>query len=192
MLLHPHTPRPSQGWGSYQEWLGWSAQPLYGHYKDHLERHCSSNRYDEIAVSSTAGMPPPPVSSQYNQMSNRMVLIPQSCICCLWTTSTVPIQQHGLTWPTCTTAAHQSDECYELGQLCPQDPCRASSPTSSIGQQPFQAPPPTSNGPSHRCHQATRSPHVSTNVPSDLSSTVTPASMPMAGPPLSPQAGSGY
>lgn len=120
---------------------------------------CSTSRYDEITsflccrYASTSSVHSVQSKCPAEWRTSTKISCSTSCFCILWTTSTVPVQQYGFSGPASNAAAHQSDECYEHGQL----------------RSRSHAEPSSCNGP-----DASR-PAVTSHVSPDVSTTVTPS-----------------
>ncbi|XP_042367745.1 protein transport protein Sec24D [Plectropomus leopardus] len=182
------------GMGGYQSGFGAGpAQSLYGHYGGPPQAFSAPpTGMMKSPVSSAAGMPPPPVSGQYNPnvqqngahpqrypappaVSAPYGQPPQSAYNNMASAAPPPAQQ----------LTNQMGA-MNLGNYA-SGPMQSPPPTSSVAQQPFQRPPPPTMG-QPQMPPGPQSPQMSSQMSPPQSP---PASMPMAGPPMAgpPMAG---
>ncbi|XP_019121393.2 protein transport protein Sec24D isoform X1 [Larimichthys crocea] len=172
------------GMGGYQGGFGpGPAQPLYGHYGGPPQRMpAPPTALMKSPVSSAAGMPPPPVSSQYNPNVQQNGAHPQRYPAAPAVSAAYgqplqsPYNSMASTAPPPTQQLTNQMTAMNLGNYAP-------SPTSSVMQQPFQTSPPPAMG-QLQMSPGQQSPHMSPQMSPPLSP---PATMPMGGPPMGGQ-----
>uniref|UniRef100_A0A4W6EEW7 SEC24 homolog D, COPII coat complex component n=1 Tax=Lates calcarifer TaxID=8187 RepID=A0A4W6EEW7_LATCA len=178
------------GMGGYQGGFGSGpAQPLYGHYGGPPQAFTAPPAgMMKSPVSSAAGMPPPPVSSQYNPNVQQNGAHPQrypappAASAAYGQPPQSPYNSMASPGPPAPQQLTNQMSAMNLGSYGPmQSP---PPPTSSVAQQPFQTPPPPAMG-QPQMPPGPQSPHMSQQMSPQMSPPQSPpASMPMAGPPL--------
>ncbi|KAM6959869.1 protein transport protein Sec24D [Tautogolabrus adspersus] len=176
------------GMGGYQGGFGAGpAQPLYGHYGGQPQAFTAPPAgMMKSPVSSAAGMPPPPVSSQYNPNIQQNGAHPQRYPAPPAASSAYgqPLQSpyNSMASPAPHPAQQLTNQMssMNLGNYAPGPMQSPPPPTSSVVQQPFQTgPPPTMGQQQMPPGQQTplMPPQLSPPQPS-------PPSMAMGGPPM--------
>ncbi|XP_070849199.1 protein transport protein Sec24D [Chaetodon trifascialis] len=164
------------GMGGYQGGFGTGpAQPLYGHYGGPTQAFAAPpTAMMKSPVSSAAGMPPPPVSTQYNPNIQQNGAHPQRYPAPPAASAAYgqPQQSSYNTMPSQgpppTQQLTNQMSAMNLGNYAPGPMQNPPPPTSSVAQQPFQTSPPPAMG--------------QPQMPPGLHSPQ--ATMPMAGPPM--------
>nr|XP_046236643.1 protein transport protein Sec24D [Scatophagus argus] len=186
----PPYSQPQPGMGGYQGGFGTgTAQPLYGHYGGPPQAFTAPpTGMMKSPVSSAAGMPPPPVSSQYNPSAQQNGAHPQRYPAPPAASAAYgqPPQSpyNSMASPAVPPAQQLTNQmsAMNLGNYAP-GPMHSPPPqTSSITQQPFQTPPPPAMG---QPPPGPQSPHMS--PPQSPPSSMPMAGQPMAGQPMAGQ-----
>ncbi|XP_033507639.1 protein transport protein Sec24D [Epinephelus lanceolatus] len=182
------------GMGGYQGGFGTGpAQPLYGHYGGPPQAfNAPPAGMMKSPVSSAAGMPPPPVSTQYNPNVQQNGAHPQRYPAPPAVSASYgrpPQSQYNnmaSPAPPPTQQLTNQMSAMNMGNYAP-GPMQSPSPASSVAQQPFQTPPPPAMG-QPQMPPGPQSPHMSPQMSPPQSP---PASMSMAGPQMAgpPMAG---
>ncbi|XP_054457528.1 protein transport protein Sec24D [Anoplopoma fimbria] len=187
------------GMGGYQGGFGAGpAQPLYGHYGGQPQAFTAPpTGMMKSPVSSAAGMPPPPVSNQYNPNVQQNGAHPQRYpappAVSAYGQPQSPYNSMASTAPPPAQQLTNQMSSMNLGNYAPGPMQSAPHPTSSVAQQPFQTFPPPAMG-QPQMPPGPQSPHMSPHMSPQMSPPQSPlASMPMAGPPMAgpPMAGMG-
>ncbi|XP_018545804.1 protein transport protein Sec24D [Lates calcarifer] len=180
------------GMGGYQGGFGSGpAQPLYGHYGGPPQAFTAPPAgMMKSPVSSAAGMPPPPVSSQYNPNVQQNGAHPQrypappAASAAYGQPPQSPYNSMASPGPPAPQQLTNQMSAMNLGSYAPGPMQSPPPPTSSVAQQPFQTPPPPAMG-QPQMPPGPQSPHMSQQMSPQMSPPQSPpASMPMAGPPL--------
>ncbi|XP_022614538.1 protein transport protein Sec24D [Seriola dumerili] len=180
------------GMGGYQGGFGSGpAQPLYGHYGGQPQTFTAPpTGMMKSPVSSAAGMPPPPVSSQYNPNIQQNGAHPQrypappAVSAAYGQPPQSPYNSMASPGPPAAQQLTTQMSAMNLGGYAPGPMQSPPLPTSSVAQQPFQAPPPPAMG-QPQMPPGPQSPHMPQQMSPLMSPPQSPpASMPMAGPPL--------
>ncbi|XP_070785757.1 protein transport protein Sec24D isoform X2 [Enoplosus armatus] len=180
------------GMGGYQGGFGTGpAQPLYGHYGGPPQAFNAPTGMIKSPVSSAAGMPPPPVSSQYNPNVQQNGAHPQrypappAASAAYGQSLQSPYNSMASAAPPPAQQLTNQMSAMNLGNYAPGPMQGPPPPPSSVAQQPFQTSPPPAMG-QPQMPPGLQSPHMS--PPQSP-----PASMSMAGPPMAgpPMAGMG-
>ncbi|XP_028999109.1 protein transport protein Sec24D [Betta splendens] len=188
------TPPYSQaqpGMGGYQGGFGpGPAQPLYGHYGGPAQAFTAPpTGLMKSPVTSAAGMPPPPASSQYNPNVQQNGAHPQRYPVPPVVSSTYgqPPQPpyNSMASPGPPPAQQLTNQMSAMnlgnyGQASMQSP---PPPASTVAQQPFQAPPPVGHP---QMLPGLQSPHMSPQMPPPQSpqASMSMTGQPMAAPPM--------
>ncbi|XP_056225359.1 protein transport protein Sec24D isoform X2 [Seriola aureovittata] len=180
------------GMGGYQGGFGSGpAQPLYGHYGGQPQTFTAPpTGMMKSPVSSAAGLPPPPVSSQYNPNVQQNGAHPQrypappAASAAYGQPPQSPYNSMASPGPPAAQQLTTQMSAMNLGGYAPGPMQSPPLPTSSVAQQPFQAPPPPAMG-QPQMPPGPQSPHMPQQMSPLMSPPQSPpASMPMAGPPL--------
>ncbi|KAL7374522.1 hypothetical protein ABVT39_002250 [Epinephelus coioides] len=182
------------GMGGYQGGFGTGpAQPLYGHYGGPPQAfNAPPAGMMKSPVSSAAGMPPPPASTQYNPNVQQNGAHPQRYPAPPAVSASYgrpPQSQYNnmaSPAPPPTQQLTNQMSAMNMGNYAP-GPMQGPPPASSVAQQPFQTPPPPAMG-QPQMPPGPQSPHMSPQMSPPQSP---PASMSMAGPQMAgpPMAG---
>ncbi|XP_049922697.1 protein transport protein Sec24D [Epinephelus moara] len=182
------------GMGGYQGGFGTGpAQPLYGHYGGPPQAfNAPPAGMMKSPVSSAAGMPPPPSSTQYNPNVQQNGAHPQRYPAPPAVSASYgrpPQSQYNnmaSPAPPPTQQLTNQMSAMNMGNYAP-GPMQSPPPASSVAQQPFQTPPPPAMG-QPQMPPGPQSPHMSPQMSPPQSP---PASMSMAGPQMAgpPMAG---
>ncbi|XP_070785758.1 protein transport protein Sec24D isoform X3 [Enoplosus armatus] len=171
------------GMGGYQGGFGTGpAQPLYGHYGGPPQAFNAPTGMIKSPVSSAAGMPPPPVSSQYNPNVQQNGAHPQrypappAASAAYGQSLQSPYNSMASAAPPPAQQLTNQMSAMNLGNYAPGPMQGPPPPPSSVAQQPFQTSPPPAMG-QPQMPPGLQSPHMS--PPQSP-----PASMSMAGPPM--------
>ncbi|XP_068569532.1 protein transport protein Sec24D [Cebidichthys violaceus] len=186
------------GMGGYQGGFGAGpAQPLYGHYGGPPQAFAAPpTGMMKSPVSSAAGMPPPPVSNQYNPNVQQNGAHPQRypappAASAYGQPLQSPYNSMASMAPPPAQQLTNQMSSMNLGNYAPGPMQSPPPPTSSVAQQPFQTSPPPAMG-QPQMPPGPQSPHMSPQMSPQMSPLQsTQASMPMAGPPMAgpPMAG---
>ncbi|GLD62489.1 protein transport protein Sec24D, partial [Lates japonicus] len=142
------------GMGGYQGGFGSGpAQPLYGHYGGPPQAFTApTTGMMKSPVSSAAGMPPPPVSSQYNPNVQQNGAHPQrypaspAASAAYGQPPQSPYNSMASPGPPAPQQLTNQMSAMNLGSYAPGPMQSPPPPTSSVAQQPFQTPPPPAMG----------------------------------------------
>ncbi|XP_051284770.1 protein transport protein Sec24D isoform X2 [Dicentrarchus labrax] len=177
------------GMGGYQGGFGTGpAQPLYGHYGGPPQAFSAPpTGMMKSPVSSAVGMPPPPVSSQYNPNVQQNGAHPQrypappAASAAYGQPLQAPYNSMGSAAPPPAQQLTNQMGAMNLGNYA-SGPMQSPPPppTNSVAQQPFQISPPPAMG-QPQMPPGLQSPHMSPQMSPPQSP---PATMPMAGPPM--------
>ncbi|XP_070785756.1 protein transport protein Sec24D isoform X1 [Enoplosus armatus] len=183
------------GMGGYQGGFGTGpAQPLYGHYGGPPQAFNAPTGMIKSPVSSAAGMPPPPVSSQYNPNVQQNGAHPQrypappAASAAYGQSLQSPYNSMASAAPPPAQQLTNQMSAMNLGNYAPGPMQGPPPPPSSVAQQPFQTSPPPAMG-QPQMPPGLQSPHMS--PPQSPPASMSMAGPPMAGPPMAgpPMAG---
>ncbi|XP_036967932.1 protein transport protein Sec24D isoform X1 [Acanthopagrus latus] len=180
------------GMGGYQGGFGAGpAQPLYGHYGGPPQAfNAPPAGMMKSSVSSAAGMPPPPVSSQYNPNVQQNGAHPQrypappAANAAYGQPLQTPYNSMASQAPPPTQQLTNQMSAMNLGNYAPGPMQSPPPPISSVAQQPFQTSPPPAMG-QPQMPPGPQSPHMS--PPQSPQANMHMAGPLMAGPPMAGQ-----
>ncbi|XP_041840571.1 protein transport protein Sec24D isoform X2 [Melanotaenia boesemani] len=175
------------GMGGYQGGFGTSpTQPLYGHYGGPSQAFSAPpTGIMKSPVSSAAGMPPPPVSSQYNPnvqqngAHSQRYPAPPAASAPYGQPPHSPYNSMASPGPPTQQVINQMSA-MNLGNYAAGPMQSPPPPTSPMGQQPFQTPPPPASS-QPQMPPGPQSLHMSPQMTPPQSPQ---SGMPMAGPPM--------